>query len=30
MNKYESDKHSTNKNYTGLQNENFFLRIVYE
>jgi len=30
MHKYESDKHSTSKNCTGLQNGNFFLRIVYE
>jgi len=30
MHKYESDKHSTSKNCTGLQNENFFLCIVYE
>jgi len=30
MNKYENDKYSTNKKCTGLQNENFFLRIVYE
>ena len=30
MNKYERDKYWTSKNCTGLQNENFFLRIVCE
>jgi hypothetical protein len=30
MNKYESDVYSTCTNYTGLQNEIFFQRIVYE